>query len=244
MNPSVEEDDIRRFGREVSEVIGLPITYVNYQSVYQITDIPTQFEICNKVRAIKSPSTSSAICTYELKTKPFNAWLTSNFPDKNCIIYYGFDATETKRITRRSSILGAMGYKSDYPLALWKDRTIFSTADIGILPPNVYGEFKHANCTGCLKAGIWHWYVTYCKRKDLFDAAKNMEDETGYTILRKSINGKLEPFSLEEFEPIFNAMQVAGAPASEHISTKEQRQYLKRYYIESLEDAKPCECFV
>jgi hypothetical protein len=244
MNPDVEEEDIRRFGKQVSEAIGVPITYVNYQNIYEITYIPTQFEICNKIKAIKSPRTSSAICTYELKTKPFNTWLATNFPNKNCIIYYGFDAIETNRVTRRASILGAMGYKSDYPLALWEDRTIFSTKDIGISPPNVYGDFKHANCTGCLKAGIWHWYVTYCKRKDLFEAAKNMEEETGYTILRKSINGKLEPFSLEEFEQLFSKMQSASIPPTEHLPIKEQRQYLKKYYIESIDDTKPCECFV
>lgn len=76
-------------------------------------------------------------------------WLLKNeFPFKDCIIYYGFDANERTRIQRRSGILGAMGYKSDYPIALWpeSERTISQTIQIGINPPAQYENFKHANC--------------------------------------------------------------------------------------------------
>lgn len=57
----------------------------------------------------------------------FAKWLQDNAPDKDCVIYYGFDENEKARIQRRSGILGAQGYKTDYPLALWKERTIHST---------------------------------------------------------------------------------------------------------------------
>ena len=42
------------------------------------------------------------LCTSRLKTEPFMQWLNKEFPDKNCIIYYGFDANEKVRIQRRS----------------------------------------------------------------------------------------------------------------------------------------------
>jgi len=244
MNNKVEEQDIRRFGKELSNCLEIPITYVNYQNIIQIENIPTQFQICKDAGAFKNPNTSNALCTARLKTEPFNNYLKEYFSDKNCIIYYGFDAKETLRIERRASILGASGYKTDYPLALWKDRTIFSTNEIGIKPPNIYNKFKHANCTGCLKGGMWHWYVTYCERYDLFCDGKNTEDELGYTILRKSINGVQTPFPLEDFEPIFKLMKLNNVPATEHLPFGEQRKYLKQYSLEVEQNEKPCECFV
>jgi hypothetical protein len=83
------------------------------------------------------------------------AWLEANVPDKDCVIYYGFDANETNRIQRRSSIMAAQGYRTDYPLALWDDK-IASIREIGVAPPNTYSVFKHGNCKGCLKAGLQH----------------------------------------------------------------------------------------
>ena len=241
INPDKEESDIRRFGTQVSKYLDLPITYVNYKNIPKLEDIPDQFDIAIKNSGFKAPNTSDAICTNRLKTKPFHDFLEINFPDKNCIIYYGFDANEQRRITRRSSILGAMGYKSGYPL-IWEERTIHSTKEIGIEPPNTYSSFKHANCTGCLKAGIQHWYVTYCTRYDIFCKAKQTEDVLGYTILRRSVKGELVPFSLAKFEPIFERMKCAGVPASEHIPKGEFAKYLKQYKIESSEEMKPCEC--
>ena len=73
------------------------------------------------------------------------------------------------------------GYKTDYPL-LWTERTIHSTKEINIEPPLTYSTFKYANCIGCLKAGWQHWYVVYCTRKDIWEKAKNAEEEIGHAI--------------------------------------------------------------
>ena len=202
------------------------------------------------------------------------------------IIYYGFDAVEPDRIERRERILQDMGYKSDYPLALWtaegidlyntnqwnearlihnkihktkltveqykvrypeaaailslKDysgvfpRTIQSTREIGIEPPQTYNKFKHANCTGCLKGGKQHWYVVYCNRPDIFERGKLAESRLGYTI----INGS----SLADLEEIFKKMKCAGVPDSEHIPSAKFWSIAKRFmkYDEGL--FKPCEC--
>lgn len=244
MNNKVETDDIRRFGKEVAAFLDLPITYVNYQKIVQIENIPTQFQICIDAKAFKNPRTSNALCTSRLKTEPFNNYLAEYFSDKNCIIYYGFNPKEKDRIQRRVGILGAMGYKTDYPLAFWAERTIHSTKEINIEPPNSYNKFKHANCTGCLKGGIWHWYVTYCERPDLFEDGKNTEEELDYTILRKTINKIRVPFPLSKLQPIFELMKHNGVPASEYVSFGNQRKFLKQYSLEAEENEKPCECFV
>lgn len=152
------------------------------------------------------------LCTARLKTEPFHQWLRKNMPEKDGTIYYGFDANEMHRVQRRSGILGAQGYRSDYPLAFW-ERTIQSTEEIGVERPLTYDVFKHGNCIGCIKAGWQHWYIVFCTRPDIWLKAKWAEDEIGHAIHYD--DGA--PVYLEEMEPRFEAMRTAGIPATEHI---------------------------
>lgn len=137
ISPIVESFDIKRFKLHVAKYLGLRITYANHPQWEVITPI----KVCIKEQAWKVDS-GPIICTSKLKTKPFEQWLRTNDPDGENIYYYGFDITEQHRIQRRSSIMGSMGYKTDYPVALWKDRTIFSTTEIDIPPPT---DIKNSN---------------------------------------------------------------------------------------------------
>ena len=235
----VETQDIKRFKQEVADYLKLPITYANIGGL-SAEELPDQFDVVKKAQAFKVGS-EPELCTSRLKTQPFMAWLKVNVPDKYCVLYYGFDANETVRIQRRSGILGNLGYKTDYPLALWQERTIQSTNDIGILPPNTYDSFKHANCIGCLKAGKQHWYIVYCSRPDVWQKAKDTEEDIGYSI----INGVY----LEELEEMFEKMKQQGVPQTEHIKHQtfwkiaraEVKEYDKQLEDET-KDVLPCEC--
>jgi hypothetical protein len=234
---SVENQDIKRFKQEVADYLKCPITFANINNI-KAEDLPDQFDVVSKAKAFKV-GRGTELCTSRLKTEPFMEYLKNNFSVKSdCIIYYGFDKNETARIQRRSSILGLLGYRTDYPLALWHERTITSTADIGILPPNTYESFKHANCVGCLKAGKQHWYIVYCTRKDIWEKAKATENEIGYTI----INGT----SLEELETMFESMIKAGIVPTEHVPHQTfwaQTKKIIRISEEEIDkDNKPCEC--
>lgn len=126
INQSVESEDIKRFKNEVSEYLDVPITYANHKD-FSTKD---QFDICTDIGAFKV-SHDAVMCTFNLKTKPFSLYLQENFPRQkevievkdDCTIYYGFDANEMHRVQRRVGILLNMGYKSDYPLALWSMET-------------------------------------------------------------------------------------------------------------------------
>ncbi len=185
ISADVEHHDIKRFKTQTAEYLDIPITYANMEN-YQDN---TPLKISVMERAFTNPTTQQALCTYNLKTKPFTDWLKNNFPAsvdnicKDITILYGFDTNEKARIQRRSSYLGTMGYFSNYPLAFW-DRTIQSTKEIGIEPPTTYKIFKHANCIGCLKAGMQHWYVVYCLRQDIFQEAIQVENKLGYSIIK------------------------------------------------------------
>lgn len=237
INKSVENEDIKRFKNEVAEYLGIPITYANHPE----WDVKDQFDVVKDARAFKVGN-GTALCTNRLKTAPFERWLSQKFPVKNgevnkeCIIYYGFDKSELVRVQRRSSILGNMGYKSDYPLALWENRTIQNTAEIGINPPLSYGQFKHANCVGCLKAGRQHWYVVYCTRPDIWEKAKATEDFIGYSIIKGVY--------LDELEPKFKLMLSAGVQPTEHVAAQTFWKNVKGILNESADDSKPCECTV
>lgn len=238
INPSKEDADIKRFKIEVAAYLGLPITYANYKGIEDENLIPDQFDISLKKKGFKNPD---AFCTYKLKTEPFERYLAANFPDKNCIIYYGFDDDEQSRIQRREMILGEKGYKTDFPLANWPD-TLEATEEIGIPRPLTYSTYKHGNCAGCLKGGIQHWYVTYCNRPDVFAKASFTETQLGYSILKDQRQTPAKPLYLAELEPTFAKMKCAGVPQTEHYPEAKFKKYLKQYRLPELSLFAPCEC--
>lgn len=202
ISPVVEHEDIKRFKKEVSEYLGIPITYANMLDFESKTPLDIALEEgCFQVNV------GQALCTNRLKTRPFYKWLSENFPvekgkvNDDIVILYGFDMNESKRIQRRSSIMANMGYKTDYPLAFW-NRTIEKIEDIGIKRPITYEIFKHANCVGCLKAGKQRWYVVYCLYPDIFDKAMKAENEIGYSIIKGSF--------LDELLPKYREMKCRG----------------------------------
>lgn len=233
INGRVEDPDVQRFKEDVARHLGLPITYASHRR-WEEWD---QFDVVRDAGAFKVRN-GQELCTSRLKTEPFMRWLASNVDARNATIYYGFDANETTRITRRASIMAAQGYRTAYPLASWR-RTIQSTREIGIEPPLTYGQWKHANCVGCLKAGWQHWYVVFCTRPDMWERGKAAEDDIGYTIHADG--------SLADREPQFAAMKAAGIEPTEHTPRGEfwsaARKAVRTLPVLAEErDARPCEC--
>lgn len=260
INKNVEHLDIKRFKNDVSSYLKIPITYANYEGAASYEDIPDQFDVCIKIKGFKFGN-GTELCTYNLKTKPFHEFLKKYFPVKegetrdDVIIYYGFDKEETNRIQRRSSILGAQGYHTDYPLALWSDVDADIVVNAGIAPPltyqnitegSTYGSWKHANCIGCLKAGKQHWYATFCVRPDIWEKAKQTEDILNHSIIKGVY--------LDELEPLFIEMKNAGIPATEHIQGAtfwamvrkviNKNQDVLAVFELAKDNEKPCECML
>jgi hypothetical protein len=230
----VEDPSIKLFRAEVAAKLGLPVTQANYMDAQF-----DQFDVCVDKAAFKVKN-GQEFCTYVLKTLPFMQWLDANCPDKDAIIYYGFDANETDRIQRRSSILAASGFRTDFPLAFWEDRTIFNIEKIGVKRPKTYAQFIHANCIGCLKAGLQHWYVVYCTRPDIWLKGKWAEEEIGHAIH----HGDDGPVYLEDMEPKFEVMRLAGIPATERIPQQKFWAVANKVVkINAVQQALPCECF-
>ena len=235
MHFSVEHADIKRFKQEVADYLGIPLTIASRRDATQ-----DQFDVCVEAKAFKVGS-GSELCTSRLKTEPFYEWLSAHAPPEESTIYYGFDNTprERVRMQRRTGIMAEQGYRTDYPLALWADRTIMATEEVGIARPSTYAVFTHGNCIGCLKAGWQHWYIVYCTRPDIWIKAKCAEDEIGHSIHHDG--DKL--IYLEDMEPKFEAMRQAGIPATEHIPQQRfWRQANRIVDIKQLDISTPCEC--
>lgn len=236
----VESQDVKRFKNAVASELAVEITYANH-SEWSDKD---QFDVCVDAGSWVNPANRQMLCTSRLKTEPFKKWLNENY-NAGDVIYYGFDADEGHRIQRRSSILGSEGFESDYPLALWSDRTIHEINEIEINKPCQYGAFKHANCIGCLKAGWQHWYIVYCQRLDIWKKGKISEDAIGYSIHKDAF--------LEEKEELFEKMKKAGVPQTEHMESNAFWAIARKMVSDSeanqqdffgigLQDQKPCEC--
>ena len=224
----VEHPDIKRFKNEVVDYLGMPITYANHKD-------PTkdQFDVCVDAKAFKV-NNGMELCTNRLKTAPFNEYLEKHHAEKNVIIYYGFDANERARVQRRVGILAAQGYRSAYPLAHAKPE-VMNIEVLGIKKPLAYASFKHANCTGCLKAGMQHWYIVYCQRFDIYEKAMWAEDEIGYSIHAES--------TLREMMPKFEAMKQSGIPQTEHIPHQTFWAGVRKIIDIVPEQAQiPCDC--
>lgn len=235
ISPEVEHEDIKRFKDEVANYLGIKITYANMEGWETLTPL----RVCRELGGFKFGS-SPTLCTTKLKTEPFHKWLKENYPVKkgdvrnDITILYGFDKEEPARIQRRASILAEKGYKSDYPLAFW-NRTVFSTEEIGIKNPITYELHRHANCIGCLKAGIQSWYLVYCLYPQLWKEAIETENEIGYSILKDKF--------LEELEPKFKRMKCRGIVPSEKKSSQLfWSQADKALGIEGQMSFLPCEC--
>ena len=229
----------------MAKYLGIPITYVNMKD----SGSKDQFDVVIEKGSFINPADRQSLCTHVMKTEPFMKWLNFNFPrhstlfedKKECIVYYGFDPTEVDRMTRRASIMAAHGYMTDFPLGLWK-RTIRSTLEIGILPPNQYEIFIHANCIGCLKAGWQHWYCVYVLRPDLYERGKMAENEIGYSIHKD--------YWLEDKEEMFAKMVKIGIEPTERVNSAAWWAMVKKLLKEydnsicdiNTESEKPCEC--
>ncbi len=240
IHASKEDADVKRFKAQVAAALGLPITYANYGGL-AADELPDQFDVSVSVSAFKNPGTGDALCTFHLKTKPFAAYLAAHHAAGTVTIYYGFDDHEQGRIARRRAILGAQGYATCFPLAEWPD-TLENIQQLGIAPPLGYSTYTHANCAGCLKGGIQHWFVTYYHRPDVYEKASQTEQRLGYAILPDRSGGTRKPWFLADLAPVFARMKRAGVPDTEHYPEHKFKRYLRQYRLPEISLFAPCEC--
>ncbi len=195
----VETEDIKLFKKDVAVYLGC-----KYVSLNEGTTVD-QFDVAlNHYSFFEFNTKNSAFCNYDLKIKFFDEWLENQHFD-DFVVYFGFSPNEEKR---RLNSIKYSPYKVDFPL-FWKNRTITDLNEIGIKPPKHYELFKHANCVGCLKAGLLHWFVVYVYYPEVFNKAIETE-----TKLKQYLFGR----PLKSYIPEFDLYLKYGIQPNENIN--------------------------
>lgn len=189
MNVDMDKDehpDNKRFLGDVEKWIGQPIIRVKSE---EYTDI---HDVFLKERYIAG--VMGAACTLRLKRN-----VCAQYQREDDEIVLGMTADEVQRIVD----VTARNPKTKY---LWllqmagitKDDCYSVVQSAGLVLPEMYRlGFTHANCLGCVKAGMWHWNRIRKLFPERFKRMAETERDVGHAVL-KDKNG---PVYLDELHP-------------------------------------------
>ena len=177
-NPVLEEDeDNRRFLKDVEQWIGIPIEIVrskNYPS-------SSAAEVWEKRRFMSGPT--GAPCTLELKKFARQEWEKHNEVDWHVL---GFTADEKKRhdrfvLTERSNVIPVL---IDNGVTKAECYAILTNA--GIRLPRVYElGYPNANCIGCVKAtSPTYWSHVRSVHPEVFEKRAKQSRDIGARLVR------------------------------------------------------------
>ena len=193
----VEDEDNYRFLQESTKYLGIKIVRVFRETLWE-----------NWTRNQAIPNNHMAFCSRQLKQEPCRKWLKENSDPKTDILYVGIAWDEVHRIPAIEK--GWSPWRVEFPMTdppyLDKPQTLQIAIDCGINPPRLYRYgLPHANCGGgCVRAGMAQWKHVLRVLPDVYaiweGKEQEMQDSTGKncTIMKRSIRGKSEPFSLKE----------------------------------------------
>ena len=193
----VEDEDNYRFLQESTKYLGIELVRVFRETLWE-----------NWTRNQAIPNNHMAFCSRQLKQEPCRKWLKENSDPKTDILYVGIAWDEIHRTPAIEK--GWSPWQVKFPMTdppyLDKPQTLQIAIDCGINPPRLYRYgLPHANCGGgCVRAGMAQWKHVLRVLPDVYaiweGKEQEMQDSTGKncTIMKRSIRGKSEPFSLKE----------------------------------------------
>lgn len=201
----IEDEDLYRFIDEAAEKLGCELV--------KLKDGRTPWGVFKDKRYMGN--TRTAHCSVELKGVVFQGWLDDNYPDKDCVIVFGFDWSEMHR--HDTAAKNYPEYKVISPLGLppyLSREDIFNTLYLyNIEIPRLYKlGFSHNNCGGfCVKAGQAHFSRLLELLPDVYAENERNQDAlmeeipTTRAFLRMQVNGKMNYLTLKEFREYVEA---------------------------------------
>jgi len=177
-NPVQEEDeDNRRFLRDVQAWLGIPIEIVRSKKYPSASAV----EVWEKRQFMSGPM--GAPCTLELKKYARQEWEKENHVDWHVL---GFTADEKKRhdrfvLTERSNVIPVL---IDENITKSDCYTILQRA--GIELPRIYSMgYPNANCIGCVKAtSSTYWNHVRVKHPEIFEQRAEQSRRIGARLAR------------------------------------------------------------
>lgn len=199
-NPVAEEDeDNRRFLKDVEEWIGIPVETVassRYPSASAV-------DVWSKRKFMSGPL--GAPCTLELKKFARQEWENSNHVDYHVL---GFTLDEKKRhdrfvLTERSNVLPVL-----IDEGITKKDCYSIIQEAGIELPRVYKQgYPNANCIGCVKAtSPTYWNHVRKVHPEVFEQRAVQSRELGVRLTR--VKGKR--IFLDELDPDVKGRSMKG----------------------------------
>jgi hypothetical protein len=191
----MEDEDLYRFNRDASSLLGVPIT--------RITDGRTPWEVFRDVRFLGNSRVDP--CSKILKRELLDRWHRENCYEMATIVYVGVDWTETHRLDRLRA--RKPEWRIEAPMTeapLWdKNRMICESDRIGLTPPRLYKMgFPHNNCGGfCVKAGQGHFAHLLKTMPERYAYHEQQEQDLRVALGRDDIGilkDKNGPFTLRE----------------------------------------------
>lgn len=158
------------------------------------------------------PNSHIAPCSYELKIKPFTAFLSDH--TKPVTVLLGLDWKEQHRMAApRTHYEKIPDVLVDYPL-MWQPLIFEPYHDVvrswGVDPPRLYAQgFSHNNCGGrCVKQGIREWQRLKVHYPERFAEMRDWElaqrakggPRADFAMLRDRTGGVSTPLTLDSLE--------------------------------------------
>lgn len=202
----MEDEDLYRFNREVSEYLGVPITRISLEK--------TPWQLFGDEGMIGN--SRSPICSVKLKREPLDEWHRANTMELTTTLYIGIDWTEEHRLHHMR--IAKPTWRIEAPMCeppLWdKCRMLEEVKSMGIKPPRLYTfGFPHNNCGGfCVKAGQAQFALLLRTMPDRYRYHEEQEEALrqrfkaegksswDYSILTdRRGDGKKKPLTLRRF---------------------------------------------
>lgn len=188
-----EADDCYRFGREVADYLGMPITIIaDGRSV-------TELFLGKKMLGNNRMTPCSSI----LKQDVGDNYIAGLSKDFDVISYEGMARPDDNhRLAGRREVAARSGIEIRFPLI----EHGLSSADCeriitkcwGIRLSDSYEHFQHDNCLkrGCVKGGLAYWGLLALYKPEVWEKAAKEEEFFGHCILSSHRYGKFPIGSL------------------------------------------------
>lgn len=169
----VEDEDLWRFSRDLSDMIGVPLTIV--------ADGRDPWQLFRDKRFLANDRL--ALCTKHLKQIPCRTWMERNAPPETSIPYVGIEPTKKDRPRAAAIARNWAPWTVEFPLLAGPDRTkdeiLEELRERGLNPPRLYEMgFEHNNCGGaCVRAGQKQWRHLLEVFPDRYARAESEEEE-------------------------------------------------------------------
>ncbi|PZT71423.1 hypothetical protein [Streptomyces sp. AC1-42T] len=147
----IEDDDLWRFARDTSSLLGVPLT--------KVSDGRTPWEVFHAKRFLGNDRL--APCTRTLKQVPCRTWMSENTDPADTVAYIGIENSKRDRARIPAIARNWKPWRTQFPLCnRWeptrtKAQLLDEARALGVEPPRLYAlGFEHNNCGGtCVRAG-------------------------------------------------------------------------------------------